>query len=73
VRVLHKCLDKTEEKLSGWGKLSTTKDPMHENRNPYIKMLLNTFKFEISLWDGDSIRYKPYTFYLLMNYIQMVV
>jgi hypothetical protein len=27
VRVLDKGLGKTEEKLSGWGKLSTTKDP----------------------------------------------
>jgi hypothetical protein len=27
VRVSDKGLDKTEEKLSGWGKLSTTKDP----------------------------------------------
>jgi hypothetical protein len=27
VRVSDKVLGKTEEKLSGWGKLSTTKDP----------------------------------------------
>jgi hypothetical protein len=27
VRVLDKGLGKTKEKLSGWGKLSTTKDP----------------------------------------------
>jgi hypothetical protein len=27
VRVSDKRLGKTEEKLSGWGKLSTTKDP----------------------------------------------
>jgi hypothetical protein len=27
VRVSHKGLGKTEEKLSGWGKLSITKDP----------------------------------------------
>jgi hypothetical protein len=27
VRVSDKGLGKTEEKLSGWGKLSTTKDP----------------------------------------------
>jgi hypothetical protein len=34
VRVSDKGLGKTEEKLSGWGKLSTTKDRGHENRNP---------------------------------------
>jgi hypothetical protein len=27
VRVSDKCLGKTKEKLSGWEKLSTTKDP----------------------------------------------
>jgi hypothetical protein len=34
--VSDKGLDKTEEKLSGWGKLSTTNEPGHENRNPYL-------------------------------------
>jgi hypothetical protein len=39
VRVLDKDLDKTEEKLNGWGKLTQLRTRGHENRNP-LKLLM---------------------------------
>jgi hypothetical protein len=59
-------LDKTEEKLSGWEKLSTTKNQGHENRNPFRIFYRNLSLVKLdtfhpsSSYQADILKYPPF-------------